>query len=291
MAVGLAAIFCCLGAIYLLLFPHRLLQSQVHSPEPKTAPLARAVLTLAPTATPTPTLVPSPTITPTPVYTGYCLHVPVLLYHHIQPQAVAAQKGQALLSVDNEIFDRQMGYLAGHGYTVISGKQLIDGLRTKSGVPAKSVVVTLDDGYKDAYDYAFPIFKKYHFVGTFFIATGLLGGADYMSWGQVEEIVHSGAGFMADHTWSHYSLGRGNDDKIRFEVETAKRQLQDHTGTPIDVFAYPYGSYSARAISILVQEGFRGAYSTDPGTNQCNSFIMTLHRTRIGNASLSYYGF
>src|SRR5690348_13712275 len=45
---------------------------------------------------------------PTSVPSGYCLHVPVLLYHHVQPQADAVAKGQTSLTVDSAIFDGQM---------------------------------------------------------------------------------------------------------------------------------------------------------------------------------------
>jgi len=53
---------------------------------------------------------PTPTPTPTPKevpLTGFCLRVPVLMYHHIQPEDVAKTLGQASLTVDNGIFDQQ----------------------------------------------------------------------------------------------------------------------------------------------------------------------------------------
>src|SRR3989344_2442088 len=50
---------------------------------------------------PTITSIPTATPTPAPVYTGYCVTVPVLMYHHIQPQAEAVEKKQTALSVDN----------------------------------------------------------------------------------------------------------------------------------------------------------------------------------------------
>ncbi len=46
-----------------------------------------------------------------PVYEGYCLNVPVILYHHIQPMAEAKAKGQQDWTIDNEIFDSQMEFL------------------------------------------------------------------------------------------------------------------------------------------------------------------------------------
>ena len=235
---------------------------------------------------------PTPTPTPTPIpLVGYCLNVPVLMYHHIQPEAQAESLGQKALTVDNGTFDLQMQYLTSHGYSTISAETLVNALISRSGLPSKSVVITIDDGYSDIYSYAYPIFQKYHMTANLMIPTGLLGGADYLTWGQLEEMARSGLVYVTDHTWSHYAITRGPMDKIKFEIETAKNQLQDHAGQNINLFTYPYGAFDVNAISVLRQDGFIGAFSEIPGTWQCDSFVMTLHRTRIGNASMSYYGF
>jgi peptidoglycan/xylan/chitin deacetylase (PgdA/CDA1 family) len=240
-----------------------------------------------PVSTPTPTQVPTPT--PVPLV-GYCLDVPVLMYHHIQPNAEAQNKGQSSLSVDNGQFDLQMGYLVNNGYSFLSVDQLINALLDHSGLPAKSVVVTMDDGYGDIYSYAYPVLQKYHIVANTAIITGLVGGSDYLSWGQIEEMSHSGLMYMTNHTWSHYAISHGTADKVNFEIATAKQQLQDHTGQNIDTFVYPFGAISSGAIAALQQNGVRGAFSEIWGHWQCDSFMMALHRTRIGNAQLSYYG-
>lgn len=239
---------------------------------------------------PTPTPIPTPIPTPAPVpLIGYCLNVPVLMYHHVQPQSQAVDKKQTATSVDNGVFDQQIQYLTSQDYTLLTAKELVNALAAKSQLPAKSIVITLDDGYLDNYQYAYPVFKKYNVKGNFMIATGLLGGTDYMSWSNVREMAGSGLAYFTDHTWSHYAVGYGTADKIRYEIVTAKQQLQDNTGQTIDLFTYPYGSFSDLSINILKQEGFSGAFSTIFGDWQCDSFIMALHRRRIGNSPLSYY--
>lgn len=244
-----------------------------------------------PTITPAPTPIPSPTPTPTPtIPPGYCLQVPVLVYHHIQPHAQAATKGQLNISVDNGTFDLQMAYLQSSGYNTITARQLIDALLTHNALPPKSILITLDDGYKDAYEYAFPIFKKYNITANLMISTGLLEGADYMSWDNINEMARSGRVYFTNHTWSHYALGRGSEEKIRYEIETADKQIEANTGQPVDIFTYPYGSFTDQSIAILKQLGYTGAFSTIPGSYQCDSIIMVLRRTRIGNSPLPAYG-
>lgn len=251
------------------------------------AELLRNIRLTPPSSTPTPTSIPTPT--PIPLI-GYCLNVPVLFYHHVQPQNQAIEKGQTSFSVDNGVFDQQMAYLVSSGYTTITARVLVDALRSKTQLPSKSLLVTLDDGYKDIFDYAYPIFQKYHITANLLIPTGLLGGSDYMSWGQLKEMKNSGLIYLIDHSWSHYSVNYGSTDKIKYEINTARQQLQDNTGQIVDIFGYPYGGFDDLSISVLKQEGFTGAFSTIFGDVQCDSFIMALHRRRIGNSPLSYYG-
>ena len=80
---------------------------------------------------------PSITVTPTPApLTGYCLRVPVLMYHHIQPEATAKQLGQTSLTVDSGMFSQQMAYLATSGYTPIWANELVNALLTHAGLPS-----------------------------------------------------------------------------------------------------------------------------------------------------------
>jgi peptidoglycan/xylan/chitin deacetylase (PgdA/CDA1 family) len=235
---------------------------------------------------------PSITVTPTPApLTGYCLRVPILTYHHIQPESAAKELGQTSLTVDNGIFDQQMAYLAANGYTPIWANELIDALRNHTGLPGKPIMVTMDDGYADNAIYALPVLQKYAIKANLMLASGLVGGnSDMLSWDQVSQMKGSGLVYFTNHTWSHYPIASGPQSKIEFEIDTAQSQIQDHTGQTVNIFTYPYGSFSNNAIQTLQRKGYLGAFSTIPGVYQCDSFIMTLHRYRIGNASLASYG-
>ncbi len=233
---------------------------------------------------------PAPTATPTQVYKGYCLKVPVIYYHHIQPMAEARAKSQKSLTVDNGTFDSQMAYLSSKGYSAISAEQLGNALITKSGVPVKPVVITVDDGYSDFYTYAYPILQKYHLVASLAIPAGRLGNDGHMSWDQLKQLVGSGKIFAYSHTWSHANLTKVSAKKAQYEVLTAKVQLQQFLGKVSNVLFYPYGAVNNSAISVLSANGYRVGYTTEPGFVQCDSFLMSLHRTMIGNSSLASYG-
>ena len=58
-----------------------------------------------------------------------------------------------------------MEYLAQNGYHVLPLARLEDFLAGKTPLPRKSVVITIDDGYRSTYEIAYPILKKYGFPG------------------------------------------------------------------------------------------------------------------------------
>ncbi len=241
---------------------------------------------------PSPSPLASPSATPeaAPVYTGYCLNVPVIFYHHIQPLAEAKAQGHGGLTVDSGIFDSQMAYLVSRGYKTISADQLAAALAGHLGVPAKSIVVSMDDGYDDIHKYAYPIIQKYGIVASLAIPTGLMNNPGYMNWDQLREMTGSGKVFVYNHTWSHANLAGGTRDKAQYEVSTAKKQLAENLGKSSSVLFYPYGATNDTVTQVLAQNGYNAAFTTLPGTVQCDTFMMSLHRTRIGNSPLASYG-
>jgi peptidoglycan/xylan/chitin deacetylase (PgdA/CDA1 family) len=236
----------------------------------------------------------SPTVTPIPA--DFCLNIPVLLYHHVQPLGIAQDRGQLSLTVDTTVFDQQMQYLATHGYKTISAEELVSALHNHIYLPAKDVVVTLDDGYEDNYTDAFPIAKKYHVILNLMVPTGLLGTHPatnyYYTWDELHEMVNSGLVYAYDHTVTHYPVGLGTADQDQPEIMNAKQQLEQHLGKPVDIFTYPYGSGQdiAWLQELLQKDGFAGGFSTLGGTLQCNSFIMSLHRNHVGSAYFPDFG-
>ena len=233
----------------------------------------------------TPTPIPKPTIPP-----GFCLSVPVIFYHHVEPMAQATTAGHAQLTVDSEKFETHMQYLNDRGYTSITAEELVTAVINHTSLPGKPIVVSIDDGYLDIYSYAFPILKKYNIKTSLFISTGLLGNSGYMNWENLREMVGSGLVSIYNHTWSHYSLGRGDSSKIAYEIDTAQGQFEQYLGRKPTIFAYPYGITSQAAVDVLKKSGFAGAFTTASSWYQCDSRLYFLPRIRIGNAPLSYFG-
>lgn len=221
--------------------------------------------------------------------TGFCLNVPVILYHHIEPYGIAKAEGHAQLTVDDIFFEQHIKYLVENGYNLISAEELVLALINKTQLPEKSIVVTIDDGYLDNYIYAFPIAKKYNTKINIMLSTGLVENKGYLTWGNVKEMADTGIVYFYNHTWSHFALPNGDKAKMEQEVSFAKKQLED-AGIKGNILTYPYGAVNEVAIEVLKNNGYVGAFTTKPSFLQCDYDIFRLKRNHIGNAPLSSYG-
>lgn len=245
--------------------------------------------------TPTPIPQPAATLSAEPLTPGYseeyCLDVPVIMYHHIEPLRIATEMGHEALTVDSDIFEDQIEYLVKNKYHFIALEDLITALYSRGSLPLKSVVITIDDGYMDNYAYAFMTAKKYKVIMNFMIPTGLIDTPGYMTWDHLLEMRQNPYAKLYNHTTSHAGLGVISKAEIIEEVSRANQDFATKLNLKNDIVVYPYGSYSDEAVATLKELGMRAGVSTDPGRNECTSSIMKLPRVRVGNAPLSDYGY
>lgn len=244
-----------------------------------------------------PTLIPSPSPSPSPkpltfaemnALYGPCVHLPTLMYHHIQSSEQAAANRQTNLTVNTETFKSQMQYLKDKGYNVVAMSALTNFFDSGTPVSGKSVLLTFDDGYEDFYTDAYPILSNLGFAATLFTPTGLMNNPGYLSWDQIAQM--KGSVLFANHTWSHKSVLTNNAEMER-EISTADIQLSDHGLNSPKVFAYPYGPDTLPAENYLNKLGYEAAFTTKPGSTLCKKQRFNLPRIRIGNTSLSQHGF
>lgn len=92
--------------------------------------------------------------------------IKVVMYHYVIDYAKT--KYQGLKGMDVSDFDKQLKYLT-ENYSVISLKELDRAFKGEVDLPDKCAILTFDDGYKNQYDYAFPIIKKYGVSAAFFV--------------------------------------------------------------------------------------------------------------------------
>ena len=217
--------------------------------------------------------------------------VPILMYHHLSEDVTNSEM------VSPEQFEAQIRALSEAGYTGVSFDELQAYVLRGEPLPEKPVVITFDDGYRSNYTLAYPILQKYSMKATIF-AIGVSFGTDHYKDTDYAITPHFGAAEAAEmtasglisiqshtydmHQWPPYETGsavRENILQLSSESEEAYVQaltedftrsralLEDATGRPVDVLAYPAGQYSTLAQVTLQSLGVHVTLSTNPGVN------------------------
>lgn len=215
---------------------------------------------------------------------------PILMYHRI------GQQKEDKNTVSPERFELQLQYLEDHGYETLSLGEWYQKIQLREKLSTKSVILTFDDGYRDNWELAMPLLKRYQCKATVFMVADLVGqtnqweknefrqGAEMMTAEHLKEWV--AAGFeVGSHGMKHQRISGLNEKELKIEVEDSKRILESITGKKIDFFCYPHGSFDTEAISALQEAGYLGAVAIYEGASWDESRInwFALPRIRISD--------
>ncbi len=256
---------------------------------PQSAPGVVAGATpIAPLAAPSPvfgTRVPNPAaILPvvTPAPGARSARVPILMYHYISTPPADADRIRLDLSVSPENFEQHLKYLKDNGFTTISLGDLYAALATGAPMPARPIVLTFDDGYRDAFDFAFPLLRKYGMRGTFFVVSDFIHAAypAYMTWPMVQTMSDAGMS-IENHSRSHADLRRRPDDFLIWQILGGIESIQAYTGKRPQFFCYPGGFFDDNTVRVLRTANVLGAVTTQYGQNHSLENAMTWPRVRI----------
>jgi len=234
----------------------------------------------------------------------------VLLYHEIKDN-----DGPYALSLKQ--FDEQLAALKANGYTIIPIEQFEDFVtgKTKS-LPPNAIVLTFDDGYKDFYENAYPILKKYGMPATNFI---VVKSSDvynpdiipHMTWNQMKKLKLEGMSFYS-HTYDSHqygpidaqgqtgailatpqyleALGRVETEeeyyaRIKKDLAKANELLKKHLGNTRSLLAFPYGKFTQESIDAGKALGTKLFFTIESGINTLGSAM--IYRLNAGAPNTS----
>ncbi len=204
--------------------------------------------------------------------------VPILCYHRFGSDL----KNKLVISAAD--FDRQMAYLRDNGYSVVRLSRLEGFLEGRVGLPTKSVVITVDDGFKSVMETAFPILRKYGFPATLFVYTDYVGaGPGALGWDELKKMQDSGLIDIQSHTKTHADLTTlgGDKEKIRAELLVPLDLITRKLGRPVNELAYPYGATNPDVVALARESGLRLALTVDRGGNAFFQNPYMLRRTMV----------
>lgn len=132
----------------------------------------------------------------------------ILMYHRFSKEDKPGR-------ISATIFEKQVSYLKDN-FEILTMKELIESKNDNGCYPLNSVVITVDDGYRDFYEIAFPILRKYGVSATFFVTTRFVDGEIWLWFDLLRYILDNSekldlSGY--DGGMKFVSVGLSNDER------------------------------------------------------------------------------
>jgi peptidoglycan/xylan/chitin deacetylase (PgdA/CDA1 family) len=211
--------------------------------------------------------------------------VRILYYHSVSDDPVRS-------SVSPAEFERQIAHLHRQGYDVLRLSDAVAALAGGRPVPTRAIVLTLDDGFRDNYERAFPVLERFRIPATIFLTAGYIGTDRLptltrtafvprpLTWEQIREMHARGIEF-GSHTLTHPMLAQVPADEARREIAESRALIEDRLGARVSLFCYPRGDHDIRVKRLVAECGYDAACTTIPGVNGQGADLLALRRTYI----------
>jgi peptidoglycan/xylan/chitin deacetylase (PgdA/CDA1 family) len=177
------------------------------------------------------------------------------------------------VSVTPADFRKHIQSLQRNGFTGVRFDQLIGAFEGRAALPLKPVVLTFDDAYANFQEHALEPLQEAGFSATVFAVAGLVGKMStwpvqahsiprlpLLGWTELRELASLGFE-IGSHTSTHARLDRLPAGRVEHEVVHSRYALEDGVGAAVSTFAYPFGLYDERSVSV-VREHYHAACTT-----------------------------
>jgi len=209
--------------------------------------------------------------------------IPILTYHRF------ATDCSSPLCMPTAVFREQMRYLKDNRYHVLSAEELLAFVEHRRPLPPRSVLITIDDGYRSIYETAYPVLREFGFTAVLFVYTEVIDATPVaLTWSQLAEMRRNGFA-IGSHTIHHsdLTLPREGESGAQFaarveqELVGSKQILDRKLGQDTWLLAYPYGNYDPKVVASSQRAGYKLAMSVKRGGNPFFANPFTLKRDQI----------
>ncbi len=216
--------------------------------------------------------------------------ITVLMYHHVSPIA------GDMVTVHPSHFEAQMAYIKNQGYRTIHCKELLDFMNGRVELPARTLMITFDDGFLDNYIFAFPILKTYGHKATIFAVTGWIESASQkpslsfeyipiphreavtkiregeargimVTWDQVREMEASRLVRIESHTHEHIKYTSGRSKELEEDLQRSKNLIEFNLNRSCEFLCWPWGDFDQQKIDLAKEIGYQAMFTTYRGIN------------------------
>ncbi|WP_188311809.1 polysaccharide deacetylase family protein [Salinarimonas soli] len=163
------------------------------------------------------------------------------------------------------MFEKQIAWAAKEDLFI--SPESVAGVLNGSAGRTSGIIVTIDDCDPSVYAVALPILRKYGVEAVLFAITDRIGSDNHMTAAQLKSSVDQGF-VVGSHSRSHPHMAKLDAEQLQSEAALSRRILQDITGSPVEMFAYPYGnkqSISPETRSALEAAGYSIAFTSQMG--------------------------
>lgn len=203
--------------------------------------------------------------------------LPILMYHRIMELPQEASASQLEWTTAPDTFAAHVRYLAENGYHVVGLGEVVGYLDLGEPLPARPVVITFDDGYRDFLDTAWPMLAHYDMRPTLFVIPSHVDYGAFLKWEELHELASAGVA-IGSHTLDHVGLKGLAEDELRRQIADSKAAIEEHLGVSAEWLSYPYGSYDEAAVHAAQEAGYHGGVNINPSRFQRRGEAFRLNR-------------
>lgn len=209
----------------------------------------------------------------------------VLCYHNVD---LSSPKNSPY-SVTSTQFADGLKALKNAGFDFVSLAQVEAFYTSGEQLPARSVLITFDDGHENIYKHAYPILKSMGIPWALFVFPTAIGGGHekgFMDWSEVQTLHKEGVA-IGSHSFDHPFLTRPESGVstpaayaqwLDKELVYSRKVIEEKLGSKISAFASPFGALNEVVQQHIRSSGYSLAFNVFGSNNDRMNDPLQLNR-------------
>jgi len=228
----------------------------------------------------------------------------VLAYHDVRDVVTDDYDADQLAISTANLIDH-FTWLRLNNFTVVSVDQILDARRGETPLPARSVLITFDDGFRSVATHVLPLLELFDYPAVVSIVTDWIESdpdvihagqpltrEDLLTWAQIEELAQHELIEIASHSHAMHrgTVGnpQGNEQpaavtaayidggyetpaayaaRIRRDLSNSVERIETQTGQRPRVMTWPFGAFSEITLGIANELGMPMTMTLTDGIN------------------------